>query len=182
LIFKRQSNRSPQILYKLRTPTPLTQLFKKSELEVEIKTGDKTDTYTAVVTDFADVDIELGKIVTVTVLKTIHLEPEDIGEWLELYGFIQGSIRINSDEVDGIEEDDIEVDVLMTKLIPEILPIKGQRIKLYYPGIKTLCLKCFKSGHPKWECTQTFKTNWLEYVLKFYKAEAVTDDMLRNLG
>jgi len=88
------------------------------------------------------------------------------------------SFRVTTDEQDGIEEDEIEFDVLMTKALPEVLPIKGHRIKFYYPGIKSLCLKCFKSGHPKWECPQPFKTNWLEYVLKFFKASEVSHDML----
>jgi len=68
--------------------------------------------------------------------------------------------------------------MLMTKRLPEVLPIKGQRIKFYYPGIKTLCLKCYHSGHPKWECTAAFKTNWLEYVFKFFQSDDVSNDML----
>jgi len=66
----------------------------------------------------------------------------------------------------------------MTRFLPEVLPIKGQRIKFYYPGVKILCLRCFKSGHPKWECKQEYKTNWLEYVFKFYKSDEVSDEML----
>jgi len=85
--------------------------------------------------------------------------------------------RVTTD-THGIENDEIEIDLLMTQFLPEILPIKGQRIKFYYPGIKVLCLRCYKSGHPKWECNQQFKTNWLEYVLKFYKADVVSDEML----
>jgi len=87
------------------------------------------------------------------------------------------SFRVTTD-THGIENDEIEVDLLMTQKLPEILPIKGQRIKFYYPGISTLCLRCYKSGHAKWDCQQQFKTNWLEYVLKFYKADVVSDEML----
>jgi len=176
--FKRQSNRSSQVLYKLKEPKPITELFKKPEFDVEIKQGTRTDIYTLALPDFADVNVELGKVVTVTAFKTIHLDPSDVAEWVELYGFIQGEIRITTDEKDGIADDDIEIDILLTKALPEILPIKGQRIKFYYPGIKTLCLKCYRSGHPKWECNQDFKTNWLEYVLKFYNAESISEEML----
>jgi len=91
--------------------------------------------------------------------------------------FTFGISRITTD-VHGIKNDEIEADLLMTQALPEILPIKGQRIKFYYPGIRTLCLRCYKSGHPKWECSQQFKTNWLEYVLKFYNADVVSDEML----
>lgn len=133
--FKRQSNRNSQVLYKLKEPKPVTELFKKSDFEVEIKTGPKTDTYQITIPELSDVDVELGKIITVTAFKTIQLEPEDIAEWLELYGIIQGEIRVTTD--DGIEDDDVEIDLLMTKVLPEILPIKGNRIKFFYPGIKT---------------------------------------------
>jgi len=85
--------------------------------------------------------------------------------------------RISVDEHD-IEFDDIEVDVLLNKHMPEILPIKGNRIKFYYPGIKPLCIRCYTSGHNKWECNKKDKTNWLDFVIKFYKSEEVSDDML----
>jgi len=85
--------------------------------------------------------------------------------------------RITTDQ-QGIENDEIEADLLMTQKLPEILPIKGQRIRFYYPGINKLCLRCYKSGHAKWDYQQQFKTNWLEYVLKFYKADVVSDEML----
>jgi len=88
--FKKQSKRNSQILYKLKEPVLITEIFKKPEIEIELKTGSKTDTYLIYI---ADVEVELGKIVTVTAFKTINLEPEDIAEWVELYGFVQGKIR-----------------------------------------------------------------------------------------
>jgi len=85
--------------------------------------------------------------------------------------------RVSTDS-DGIEDDDLEVDLLISKHIPEVLPIKGQRIKIYYPGINVLCLKCYKAGHYKWDCPSQYKTNWLEFVYKFYKSDKVSDEML----
>jgi len=85
--------------------------------------------------------------------------------------------RVTEDK-EGVEYDDLEVDVLLIKPMPEILPVKGQRIKFHYPGIKTLCLRCYRSGHPKWECQRKYKTNWLEYVFKFQQSDEVTEDML----
>jgi len=81
-------------------------------------------------------------------------------------------------DADNIEYDDIEVDVLLNRHMPEILPIKGNRIKFYYPGIKPLCIRCYTSGHNKWECSKKEKTNWLDFVIKFYKSDEVNDDML----
>jgi len=90
---------------------------------------------------------------------------------------LQISFRIAEDK-EGVEYDDVELDLLMIKPMPEILPIKGQRIKFHYPGIKTLCLRCYRPGHPKWECQRKYKTNWLEYVMKFFQSDEVTEDML----
>jgi len=93
--FKRQTGRPSQIIYKLREEAPITDLFKKSDFEIERpnSSGKGTDTYDVTLIDFVDVEVELGKVITVTAFKTIHLEPQDIAVWLELYGFIQGNIR-----------------------------------------------------------------------------------------
>jgi len=85
--------------------------------------------------------------------------------------------RVTVDE-EGIEYDELEVDIVFSQQMPEVLPIKGQRIKVYYPGIKPLCTNCYKSGHRKWECEEQEKTNWLAYVYDFYKSKSITHDML----
>jgi len=68
-------------------------LFKKPEFELELKGEISTSTYAVTILEFADITIELGKVITVTAFSTIQLEPQDIGDWLELYGFIQGNLR-----------------------------------------------------------------------------------------
>jgi len=91
--FKRQTGRCSQILYKLKEETPITELFKKADFEIEIRGEIKTDTFAVSIVEFKDVEAELGKVITVTAFSTIHLEHQDIGDWLELYGFIQGNLR-----------------------------------------------------------------------------------------
>ena len=49
--------------------------------------------------------------------------------------------------------------------IPQLLPILGKRIRVYYPGIQRQCTNCFK-GHPKNKC-HSKKMSWNEYTLKF---------------
>jgi len=90
---KKISNKCLQVLYKLKTPTPIVKISSKSELEVEIKGEQGTKTYQVRLPDFADVETELGKIVTITAYNTIKVDSDDIAEWVELYGLIQGNIR-----------------------------------------------------------------------------------------
>jgi len=91
--FKRQAGRCSQILCKLKEATPITELFKRSDYEVELKGEINTSIFSVSLAEFKDVTVELGKVITVTAFSTIHLEPQDIGDWLELYGFIQGNLR-----------------------------------------------------------------------------------------
>jgi len=95
IAFKKQTGRPSQIIYKLKKPAPITDLFKKDQFDIERPngTGKGIDTFDVTLLDFADVEVELGKVITVTAFKTIQLEPEDIAIWLELYGFVQGEIR-----------------------------------------------------------------------------------------
>ncbi len=79
---------------------------------------------------------------------------------------------------DGVGIPDFSVDIILTRHIPDTLPIKGKRVKLTYPGIPNLCSKCWKLGHCHWECKDQWKSNWLELVLDFYIDDRVTDDML----
>jgi len=90
---KKVSNKCLQVLYKLKKPTSIVEISSKSELEIELKGEQGTKTYHVRLPDFAEVETELGKIVTVTAYNTIKVETDDIAEWVELYGFIQGDIR-----------------------------------------------------------------------------------------
>ncbi len=79
---------------------------------------------------------------------------------------------------DDIGIPDFTVDIVLDQHIPDTLPIKGKRIRLSYPGIPTLCSRCWKIGHTHYECKQKHKTNWLELVCDFYIDDNVTESML----
>jgi len=70
-----------------------TDISKKSEFEVEVKNPNGTNIFTVRLPDFEDIKAELGKMVLVTIFKTIKLDVADVADWLELYGFIQGDFR-----------------------------------------------------------------------------------------
>ena len=51
--------------------------------------------------------------------------------------------------------------------VPELLPISGRRVRISYPGFKTMCTKCFGS-HYKTRC-QSAKQQFKDYVIYFAK-------------
>jgi len=86
---ERHSGRCLQILYKLHKSTPITEISKRAEFDIE----KGSDIYSVRLPDYNSVECKLGEIVTVTATKTIRLETSDIAEWLELYGELQGAFR-----------------------------------------------------------------------------------------
>jgi len=92
--FERHSGRCLQIYYKLRTPTPITEISKRDDFQVEkTREGKGTDIYQVRLPDFKNVESQLGKIVTITAAKTIKLKTSEITDWLELYGTIKSKFR-----------------------------------------------------------------------------------------
>lgn len=91
---KKISNRCLQVFYKLKKPTSIVEISSKSEIEVELTGEQGTKTYQVRLPDFQEVKAELGKIVTITAYNTIKVDSDDIAEWIELYGLIQGDIRL----------------------------------------------------------------------------------------
>jgi hypothetical protein len=98
-----------------------------------------------------------------------ELPKEEIVAWLEKFG--NPVSELNKDkERDTSNSDDnkyfngiysIKMD-LHTKP-PQLLPISGKKIKIYYKGIEKRCVKCLETGHFKKNCTSARK-DWMEYV------------------
>ncbi len=51
----------------------------------------------------------------------------------------------------------------LSYLIPEFLPIRGKRARVYYHGIAPFCIVCNSPGHVKAEC-ENDPVPWNEYV------------------
>ena len=95
-------------------------------------------------------------------------------EFISLYGEIKSAITedlfedgSNPDtETDGTNRTGTySVKVKLARPIPQLLPILGRRIKIYYPGIQKLCTNCF-GNHPKRVC-HSRKVLWPDYVKSF---------------
>ena len=68
------------------------------------------------------------------------------------------------------------VNIQLRRDIPQILPILGRRVKIYYKGIQKLCPNCF-GPHPKKVC-HTRKVEWRDYIKKF---KEIHNDIPENL-
>jgi hypothetical protein len=53
----------------------------------------------------------------------------------------------------------------LKKDIPQLLPMFGKRIRIYYRGVQKLCTKCF-GNHNRLHCRND-KVRWIDYVLRF---------------
>ena len=60
--------------------------------------------------------------------------------------------------------------------IPQLLPIDGRRIKIYYRNIIKLCSSCFGT-HNRRECRED-KVKWIDYVDRFVKQNPHIDPAL----
>ena len=108
-----------------------------------------------------------------------RVEAEMILKWLGKYG------EVKSELVEDVFEDgeDSEgenatgiysVKVKLNQSIPQLLPMDGRRVKIYYRGIQKLCTKCF-GGHMSRNCSVE-KIPWLSYVRNFVESNSDFDD------
>jgi hypothetical protein len=98
-----------------------------------------------------------------------ELPKDEIVAWLEKFGNPVSELTEDK-ERDSSDSDDneyhngiysIKMD-LHTKP-PQLLPISGKKIKIYYKGIAKRCVKCLETDHFKKDCTLARK-DWMEYV------------------
>jgi hypothetical protein len=98
---------------------------------------------------------------------------EVILEWLSLYG------EVLSDLVEDVFEDSEDsegdnttgiysVKMRLNQNIPQLLPVDGRRIKIYYRNIIKLCTSCF-GQHNRRDCKEK-KVKWIDYVFDFIES------------
>jgi hypothetical protein len=94
---ERVQGKSLKIFYKLKVESTILEITKTHETELEIKLGSKIHVFNARFPQFKDISCELGKLVTLSIYKIPHeIDIEDIREWLNLFGEIQGNFRYHT--------------------------------------------------------------------------------------
>ena len=99
-----------------------------------------------------------------------ELEEHEILAWLEQFGEPLGhlteEIYPDSDsDGDPTGNGTFTVKMKLHSPIPQLLPMWGKRIRIYYRGVQKLCSRCF-GNHPRRNC-RSEKRRWVDYVLEF---------------
>ena len=95
---------------------------------------------------------------------------EEIVAWLELYGSVESELVENcfndADDLEGTNRTgSYSVKMKLNCEIPQMLPMAGRRVKMYYRGIQKLCTNCF--GHHNRRGCQSRRVPWIDYVKNF---------------
>ena len=98
------------------------------------------------------------------------IEEHEILAWLEQFGEVIGhlteDIYPDSDsDGDPTGNGTFTVKMKLHSPIPQLLPMWGKRIRIYYRGVQKLCPRCF-GNHPRKNC-KSEKRRWIDYVLEF---------------
>ena len=96
---------------------------------------------------------------------------EVVSEVEEDFYVIKDSSEEDEEQNPGANRSGIySVKVKLEKDIPNLLPMCGKRVKIYYRGVQRLCPICFRK-HPKKVC-QSRKVSWMDYVKKFIETNS----------
>ena len=98
------------------------------------------------------------------------IEEHLILDWLTHYGEPVGELseelHPNSDsDADPIGNGTYSIKMRLNKDIPQLIPMWGKRIRVYYRGVQKLCSNCF-GHHPRKNC-RSERVTWVTYCLKF---------------
>ena len=138
---------------------------KNDVLSCKIK-GIRSDYSNEETTNDADPDVRWVKIEWCD----YAFEEHEILAWLEQFGqpigHVTEEIYPDSDsDGDPTGNGTFTVKMKLHTPIPQLLPMWGKRIRIYYRGIQKLCSRCF-GNHPRKNC-RSAKRRWVDYVLDF---------------
>jgi len=124
---------------------------------------------------------KLGEEVVIKITKTrFKLEPEQVQEWLALFGQVvkKAEFVIDPKCEDGIRSDDISCVMKLRKHIPGVLPAYGRKMMVRYPGNPLQCNRCYDVGHLKKKCERSEQVEWSAYVKVIMKELPVSEKMV----
>ena len=98
------------------------------------------------------------------------VEEHEILAWLEQFGEVIGHLTEDTypdsdSDGDPTGNGTYTVKMKLHSPIPQLLPMWGKRIRIYYRGVQKLCPRCF-GNHPRKHCNSE-KQRWIDYVLEF---------------
>ena len=101
-----------------------------------------------------------------------RIREEMILNWLSLWGQPMSDLKEETFEEEGAVGGSgtgiYSVKMKLDREIPQLLPMDGKRVKIFYRGIEKLCTNCFRQ-HNRAQCKDQ-KVPWIAYVEDFMKA------------
>jgi hypothetical protein len=102
-----------------------------------------------------------------------RLEENQILEWLSHFGEIKSNLSEDTHEESDDSSDDFppvgngiySVKMKLSRDMPQLIPMHGKRVHLYYRGITKRCTNCFGT-HQRKNC-KSEKVTWFSYVEQF---------------
>jgi hypothetical protein len=102
-----------------------------------------------------------------------ELSATEIEEWIKQYGVITGGLEeiATTRESDGKTQGtgSYLLKVRLARMIPNIIPMYGLKIKCSYPGVKKQCGNCFEYHGNMKEKTKTCEKKTFEEYIKIFK-------------
>jgi len=157
--------------------TNLSEVFVYRRKKPDAKTEDDVDNIHCRLIGFdRPRPAEIGQLVRVTA-STVEfmVSPNDIIAWLSKFGSVNTHFQYVKNAV-GIRTDVIETEIHLKSHIPEYLPIGGKKVLINYPGIKRMCINCYREGHMKRNCKGR-RVEWLSKVEEMRKSGLYEDSL-----
>lgn len=158
--------RNVRATFKLRAPVKLHEVCETGFFSYEKFLDDgASEVITGRVIGFGSTKpAEIGELTKITVKTNFGVEPAGILAWLKLYGTVASQHDFKTNTNTGLKTDVFETEIVLKKHIEEYLPMYGQKVQVYYPGIPRMCNRCYLVGHLRRDCNNK-KRDWVAYII-----------------
>jgi hypothetical protein len=160
--------RNVRATFKLKTPIKLNEAFGTPNFSYEKFSDDgSSEVITGKILGFIQA-AQLGELVTVSVKTGFGVEASGVVNWLKLYGSVTPRQEFAPAVLNNLQlkSDTFQAEVVLRRHIEEYLPMYGQKVQVYYPGIPRQCNRCYGVGHMRRDCNN-IKKDWIIYVKEF---------------
>jgi hypothetical protein len=172
--------RNVRATYKLKTPVDIKEVVDGPSFSYEKFLDDgASEVITGRIISFnSQKPAEIGDLVRVSVKTNFGVEASGILNWLKLYGTISSANpEFTINKTSKLRTDTFETDLKLRKHIEEYLPMYGQKVQVFYPGVQRMCNRCYIIGHLRRDCTNK-KKDWVAYVSELVDNGSVNVELI----
>lgn len=158
--------RNVRATYKLKNPVKLSEICDAETFIYEKFLDDgASEVITGKIIGYnATKPVELGELTKVTVKTNFGVEATGVLNWLRLYGTPTSQFEFKTNPNTGLKTDIFETEIVLKQHIDEYLPMYGQKVQVFYPGIPRQCNRCYLIGHLRRDCNNK-KRDWVAHIV-----------------